>query len=237
MTAPDLAQLRDITAVAAAKKMADIVLADRSLHVLTEEVQVAGLITPSTSMVVLGWLYELHSASSTAEAEDLAASLLCRRALAVGCRPRGMAPKPKVTDDEVERFRSVARGKVVTLASPQAAVEAACRALLRVMAELADPLAVFSETGAALSLEGMRAAVGDRLKPALGALQEGAVSHQDANSTEWAAPAVIDDLLGARSRASARRSSTICPQMATCRSMRSTWRSKFACSPACRRSR
>lgn len=69
------------------------------------------------------------------------------------------------------------------------------------LAELADPLAVFSEAEAALSIEGMRAAIGDRLKPALGALQEGAVPHQDANSAEWAAPAVIDDLLGARSRA------------------------------------
>ena len=35
----------------------------------------------------------------------------------------------------------------------------------------------------------------DRLKPAIGALKEGAVSHQDAHSAEWAAPAVIDDLL------------------------------------------
>jgi hypothetical protein len=83
---------------------------------------------------------------------------------------------------------------------------AGLRALLLIypspsLAELADPLAVFSETETALSLEGMRAAVGDRLKPAIGALQEGAVSHQDANSAEWAAPAVIDDLLGARSRA------------------------------------
>jgi hypothetical protein len=83
---------------------------------------------------------------------------------------------------------------------------AGLRALLLIypspaLAELTDPLALFSETETALSLEGMRAAVGDRLKPALGALQEGAVSHQDANSAEWAAPAVIDDLLGARSRA------------------------------------
>jgi hypothetical protein len=47
----------------------------------------------------------------------------------------------------------------------------------------------------------MRSAVGDRLKPALDALKKSAVSHQDAHSAEWAAPAVIDDLLGARSRA------------------------------------
>lgn len=69
------------------------------------------------------------------------------------------------------------------------------------LAELADPLAVFSETETALSKEEMRAAIGERLKPALEALQNGAASRQDANSAEWAAPAVIDDLLGARSRA------------------------------------
>jgi len=69
------------------------------------------------------------------------------------------------------------------------------------LAELADPLAVFSETETALSQEGMRAAISDRLKPALKALQKGAAARQDANSAEWAAPAVIDDLLGARSRA------------------------------------
>lgn len=69
------------------------------------------------------------------------------------------------------------------------------------LAELADPLAVFSETETVLSQEGMRVAISGRLKPALEALQKGAVSQQDANSAEWAAPAVIDDLLGARSRA------------------------------------
>lgn len=68
-----------------------------------------------------------------------------------------------------------------------------------ILAELADPLAVFSETGAALSQEGMRATIGDRLKPALEALRNEAASRQDASSTEWATPAVIDDLLGARS--------------------------------------
>jgi hypothetical protein len=47
----------------------------------------------------------------------------------------------------------------------------------------------------------MRAAIVDRLKPALEALRKGAASRQDANSAEWAAPAVVDDLLGARSRA------------------------------------
>ncbi len=69
------------------------------------------------------------------------------------------------------------------------------------LAELADPLAVFSETETVLSQEGMRAAISARLKPLLEALNKGAVSQQDANSAEWAAPAVIDDLMGARSRA------------------------------------
>lgn len=69
------------------------------------------------------------------------------------------------------------------------------------LAELADPLAVFSETKTALSQERMRAAIGARLKPGLDALQDQAVSRHGTNSAEWAAPAVIDDLLGARSRA------------------------------------
>ena len=83
---------------------------------------------------------------------------------------------------------------------------AGLRALLLIypspaLAELGDPLALFSETGNALSLEGMRSAVGDRLKPALNALKEGVVPHQDSHSAEWAVPAVIDDLLGARTGA------------------------------------
>jgi hypothetical protein len=83
---------------------------------------------------------------------------------------------------------------------------AGLRALLLIypspaLAELADPLAVFSETENVLSQEAMRAAIRDRLKPALKALSKVAVSQPDANSAEWAAPAVIDDLLGARSRA------------------------------------
>lgn len=82
---------------------------------------------------------------------------------------------------------------------------AGLRALLLIypspaLAELGDPLAVFSETATALSEEGMRAAIRARLKPALDALQEQAVSRH-AHSAEWAAPAVIDDLLGAGSAA------------------------------------
>lgn len=69
------------------------------------------------------------------------------------------------------------------------------------LAEMADPLAVFSKAGGAMSLAGMRSALGDRLQPALRAIREGGVVHQDVHTVEWAAPAVIDDLLGARSRA------------------------------------
>jgi len=70
-----------------------------------------------------------------------------------------------------------------------------------VLAKLADPLAVFTESKTALSQEEMRAAIADRLKPALNALQQGAASHEEAHGAEWAAPAVVDELLGARSRA------------------------------------
>ncbi|MCU9850627.1 helicase-related protein [Defluviimonas sp. WL0024] len=81
---------------------------------------------------------------------------------------------------------------------------AGLRALLLIypsptIARIADPLAVFSENENTLSQEEMRAAISDRLKPALEALNERAVSGQETHSAEWAAPAVIDDLLGARS--------------------------------------
>lgn len=83
---------------------------------------------------------------------------------------------------------------------------AGLRALLLIypspaLAELGDPLAVFSETASALSEERMRAAIRARLKPALNALKEQAVLRQGSSTAEWAAPAVIDDLLGARSAA------------------------------------
>lgn len=60
---------------------------------------------------------------------------------------------------------------------------------------------LFRETATLLSQDGMRAAIGDRLKPVLDVLNEQVVSRHDTGSAEWAAPAVIDDLLGARSRA------------------------------------
>jgi hypothetical protein len=68
------------------------------------------------------------------------------------------------------------------------------------LAELADPLAVFASTDSALSQEAMRVAIGDRLKPALDALQHAATPREGAGSAEWAAPAVIDDVMGTRSR-------------------------------------
>ncbi|PWE27661.1 DEAD/DEAH box helicase [Pararhodobacter marinus] len=82
---------------------------------------------------------------------------------------------------------------------------AGLRALLLIypspkLAELADPLMVFRETETLLSQEGMRAVIGDRLKPVLDGLNEQVEARHDTGSAEWAAPAVIDDLLGARSR-------------------------------------
>jgi len=68
------------------------------------------------------------------------------------------------------------------------------------LAEIADPLAVFAEHKVMLSKEVMRAAIGDRLKPILSTLQRAANPREDASSADWAAPAVIDDVLGARSR-------------------------------------
>jgi hypothetical protein len=69
------------------------------------------------------------------------------------------------------------------------------------LAELADPLAVFAETEATLSQDAMRVAIGRRLKPAFDALQRAATPRPDTGSAEWAGPAVIDELLGARSLA------------------------------------
>lgn len=83
---------------------------------------------------------------------------------------------------------------------------AGLRALLLIypsptLAELADPLAVFAQTDSVLSWGEMCATIRGKLKPALDALQQGTMQQEHANSVEWAAPAVIDDILGARSRA------------------------------------
>ena len=55
-------------------------------------------------------------------------------------------------------------------------LRAAADLSIAALAELADPLAVFSETETALSLEGMRAAMATVSKPALGALRKGGVA-------------------------------------------------------------
>ena len=83
---------------------------------------------------------------------------------------------------------------------------AGLRALLLIypspkLAEIADPLSVFAERDRALSQAAMREAVAERLKPALDALQHAAEPGQEVGVAEWAAPAVIDDLLGARANA------------------------------------
>jgi hypothetical protein len=46
----------------------------------------------------------------------------------------------------------------------------------------------------------MRAAISNRLKPALAQLQNGLLSLPDQSSADWAGPSVIDDLLGAQCR-------------------------------------
>lgn len=83
---------------------------------------------------------------------------------------------------------------------------AGLRALLLIypsptLAELGDPLAVFAETQSTLSQEAIRVAISDRLKPALDALVQSATPREDADSAEWAVPAMIDDVRGTHSRA------------------------------------
>lgn len=64
------------------------------------------------------------------------------------------------------------------------------------LAEIADPLSVFAGQNERLSQDAMRAAIADRLEPALDALRQVAAQDGGTAVTEWAAPAVIDDLLG-----------------------------------------
>ena len=83
---------------------------------------------------------------------------------------------------------------------------AGLRALLLIypspkLAEIADPLSVFAERNERLSQEAMRAAIADRLEPALDALRQAAAQDGGTTAAEWAAPAVIDDLLGSRAGA------------------------------------
>ena len=83
---------------------------------------------------------------------------------------------------------------------------AGLRALLLIypspaLAELADPLAVFAETEATLSQDAMRIAIGKRLEPAVAALRRIATTREDGSEAEWAAPAVIDQVLGKHTHA------------------------------------
>src|SRR3546814_15119 len=65
------------------------------------------------------------------------------------------------------------------------------------LAEIADPLTIFAEHDGVLSYEVARATVAERLRPALDALRESARTDDGDALPEWAAPAVIDQLLGA----------------------------------------
>ncbi len=83
---------------------------------------------------------------------------------------------------------------------------AGLRALLLIypsptLAEIADPLSVFAERGEMLSQEAMRGAVAERLEPALDALRQAADRDAETNIAEWAAPAMIDALLGSHANA------------------------------------
>jgi hypothetical protein len=83
---------------------------------------------------------------------------------------------------------------------------AGLRALLLIypspkLAEIADPLAIFADRLEHLSLEAMRAAVAERLRPAFNALRLSGGGSADEQGPEWAAPAAIDRLLGSRAGA------------------------------------
>jgi Helicase conserved C-terminal domain len=82
---------------------------------------------------------------------------------------------------------------------------AGLRALLLIypsptLAEIADPLAVFAEREQVPSQEAMRDAIAERLRPAFDALRQAAGSEGGADLAEWAAPAIIDALLGSRAK-------------------------------------
>jgi len=82
---------------------------------------------------------------------------------------------------------------------------AGLRALLLIypsptLAEIADPLSVFAEREQVLSQEATRDAIAKRLRPAFDALRQAASSEGGADLAEWAAPAIIDALLGSRAK-------------------------------------
>ena len=66
------------------------------------------------------------------------------------------------------------------------------------LAEIADPLSVFVEQDETLSTGAMRHAIAERLGPALDALRQAAEGHSERSLAEWAAPAVLDTLLGSQ---------------------------------------
>ncbi len=67
------------------------------------------------------------------------------------------------------------------------------------LARLADPLAIFAENPATLSVEDMRKAVADRLRGSVEALGQRAGDTADGRDWEWAAPAVIDAMADTKS--------------------------------------
>lgn len=67
------------------------------------------------------------------------------------------------------------------------------------LARLADPLAILAEHSGAFSVESMRKAVADRLRGSVDALAQRTGDAADGRDWEWAAPAVIDAMAGAKS--------------------------------------
>jgi hypothetical protein len=66
------------------------------------------------------------------------------------------------------------------------------------LARLADPLALFTESPTMLSVAEVRSLVAGRLKDSVAALTSKAGGPSDGRDWEWAAPAVIDAMAGAR---------------------------------------
>ena len=69
------------------------------------------------------------------------------------------------------------------------------------LARLGDPLAIFAENPLTLSVEDMRKAVAERLRVSVEALGHSVVDTAGGRDWEWAAPAVIDAMAGAKSTA------------------------------------
>ena len=67
------------------------------------------------------------------------------------------------------------------------------------LARLADPLAIFSAQPKTISVEAMREAVAEHLQASVEALSQRTGDTADGRDWEWAAPAVIDAMAGAKS--------------------------------------